>query len=529
MSIDKSKDLQRIARIGANISREFTSPLSIIVSTLEAFERNETDEIKRLQLKVALRNAYKFRALTDDVFTLARLISADILYIMVKVDVVSLLQNIINSFQTAAKEKNVILEFKSPNEAIECYMDMQKLYRIIYRLLANGIRFMKSEGGIVRLSVFYLKEHNKLQIEIWDNGIGIIPEKVPHVFDLFYEKDPIHMMYYQGTGIGLNLVKYLSESLNGKITVESEKFSFTRFTVSLPVYKKKSEIPFEHVEIVDDVNYDQVLLLEEVMEVDMDEILQVRLPKEKANLIIALVDEEYQEYWNKIWPVKNELLLVNNIDAALGRILQSVPDLIVIQCPFNNASVQEAITFLGKNEAVSHVPIVIFAPNVDDAKQVELECRADSIILANTTVVAANSLLTNILENTKRIYHAAYQEAIKEFKQSKALSMEESFLAKVNGLLDKHMTNENFTVEQLSEEMFMSRTQIHRKLRAITNMSTTQYVKHYKLELALKELKAHTGTVSQIAYKHGFTSPAYFSRVFQEIYGMKPSDITRNE
>jgi len=529
MSIDKSKDLQRIARIGANISREFTSPLSIIVSTLEEFERNETDEIKRLQLKIALRNAYKFRALTDDVFTLARLISADMLYIMVKVDAVSLLQNIINSFQTAAKAKNVTLEFKSSIEELECYIDMQKVYRIIYRLLANGIRFMKSEGGIVRLSLFYLKEQNKLQIEIWDNGIGIIPEKVPHVFDLFYEKDPIHLMYYQGTGIGLNLVKYLTEALHGKITVESEKFSFTRFTVSLPLHKKKSEIPFEYVEIVDDVNYDQVLLLEEVMEVDMDEILQVRLPKAKTNLVVAMVGDEYETYWRQVWPQKNELVLVNNIDAALGRILQSVPDLIVLQCPLEETYAHEAITFLRKNGAVSHVPIVIFTANPEEAKNIKPDCGADSIIDANTPVVIANSLLNNILENTKRIYQAAYQEAIKEFKQSKALSMEESFLAKINGLLDKNMANENFTVEQLSDEMFMSRTQIHRKLRAITNMSTTQYVKHYKLELAMKELKAHTGTISEIAYRHGFSSPAYFSRVFQEIYGIKPSEIARND
>lgn len=527
--MDKSKDLQRIARIGANISKEFTSPLSIIVSILGAFERNETDEIKKLQLKIALRNAYKFRALTDDVFTLARLISTDILYRMVKVDAVSLFRNIMHSFRTAAKAKNVTLEFKTSEDKLECYLDIQKVYRIIYRLLANGIRFMKAEGGIVRLSIFYLKEQKKIQIEIWDNGIGIVPEKVPHVFDLFYDKDPIHLMYYQGTSIGLNLVKYLTQSLNGKISVDSEKFSYTRFTVSLPAYVKRSEIPFKHVEIIENVNYDQILLLEEVMEVDMDEILQVRLPKEKTILVIAMIGEEHVGHWRSIWPMQNELLIVNNIDSALGRILQTVPDLIVLQYPLENTYAHEAITFLRKNEAVSHVPIVIFVPNPEDSTTVNPTWGADALITGTATPESARAQLSNILENSKRIYQAAYQQAIHEFKKNKTLSMEESFMAKVNGLLDKHLANENFTVEQLSEEMYLSRTQIHRKLKAITNMSTTQYVKHYKLERAMIELKARTGTISEIAYRYGFSSPAYFSRVFQEIYGMKPSDVIRKE
>jgi AraC-like DNA-binding protein len=147
------------------------------------------------------------------------------------------------------------------------------------------------------------------------------------------------------------------------------------------------------------------------------------------------------------------------------------------------------------------------------------------LVVGVEDVQGTAAILNNILETRKRVYRAAYQEAINEFKQSKSLSMEESFLAKLNGLIDKHMANENFNVEQLSSEMYMSRTQIHRKLRTITNMSTTQYIKHYKLERALKELKAHTGTVSEIAYRYGFSSPAYFSRVFQEIYGLKPSEI----
>jgi two-component system phosphate regulon sensor histidine kinase PhoR len=121
---------------------------------------------------------------------------------MVQTNLVDFLSNVIDSFQPAASKKNVELQFKSNVDELITFIDFQKTYRVLYRLLANGIRFMKAEGGIVRLSLFYLKETNQARIEVWDNGIGIIEEKIPHMFNLFYEEDPIHLTYYQGTSIG---------------------------------------------------------------------------------------------------------------------------------------------------------------------------------------------------------------------------------------------------------------------------------------------------------------------------------------
>ncbi len=526
--MDSKKELQRLARIGVNISTEFNSPLSILVATLEEFERHETNQAKRLQLNVALRNAYKFRSLTRDIFSLAKLIDGDVLYRMIKTNVVSYSETILKSFSPAAAEKNVILEFKSSVDQLECFIDFQKLHRIVYRLIANGIRFMKAEGGIVRLSLYYLKEQNKIQIEIWDNGIGIVPEKVPHIFDLYYEKDPIHLMYYQGTSIGLYLTKYLVESLQGTISVESEKFSHTRFLVTLPCFSTKKSIPFKHVEIFEDINYEQLAMMEEVMEIDTDEILEVRLPKEKTPLVVVMAEDEYEPFWREVWKNNAQLLFINSIDGALGKSLEIVPDLIVIQKNIDNTSGIEALKFLRKNGVVSHVPMALFSGTTAIKHKDLVAAQADAIVYKTEDPEQTYLLLTNVIENRKKVYQAAYQDAIKAFKQSKSLSLEESFLAKINGLLDKNLADEHFGVEQLSKEMYMSRTQIHRKLKAITTMSTTQYIKHYKIKKAYQDLKAHTGTISQIAYRYGFSSPAYFSRIFHEIHGFSPSEVANH-
>jgi AraC-like DNA-binding protein len=526
--MSSDKDLQRIARIGSNLSREFTSPLSILVSTLEEFERNETDSNKLLQLKVALRNAYKFRSLTRDVFTLSRLMSSPTLHRMVKTNLVAFLRNTLNSFQPAATEKKVDLQFKSNVDELIVYVDFQKTYRMLYRLLANGIRFMKAEGGIVRLSMFYLKEHNEVRIEIWDNGIGIVEEKLPHMFNLFYEEDPIHLTYYQGTGIGLFLTKFFVESLGGKIEVSSTKFQFTQFSITLPVFIEKSEIPFEHLEILEDTSFDQLVLMEEVMDVDTDEILEVRLPQEDTPLVAVAALPEHHSYWREVFGPATEMLFYAETDKALGRVLELVPDLIIIQHKKDEFNGIEAISFLRNNEAVSHIPMILFDPDKKLERNEISNAEADELISEMSTPEKTKALIDNLIDNRKRVYKAAYQQAINEFKKSKSLSMEDSFLAKINGLIDKHIGDDKFSVEVLSEEMYMSRTQIHRKLKAIIGMSTTQYIKRFKMEKAMQDLKAHTGTISEIAYRYGFASPAYFSRVFQDIYGKKPSEI-RND
>lgn len=526
--MSSDKDLQRIARIGSNLSREFTSPLSILVSTLEEFERNESDDNKRLQLKVALRNAYKFRSLTRDVFTLSRLMSSPILHRMVQTNLVDFLSNTLNSFQPAAVEKNVDLQFKSNVDELIAYVDFQKTYRMLYRLLANGIRFMKAEGGIVRLSLFYLKENNEVKIEIWDNGIGIVEEKLPHMFNLFYEDDPIHLTYYQGTGIGLFLTKFFVESIGGKIDVSSKKFEYTQFNITLPVFTKKSEIPFEHLEILEDTSFDQLVLMEEVMDVDTDEILEVRLPQEDTPLVAIATLPEYHSFWREVFGPTTEMLFYSETDKAIGRVLELVPDIIVVQHKSDSLNGIEAISFLRNNEAVSHIPMILFDPDKKLDRNEISNALADELISETSSPEKIKALINNLIDNRKRVYKAAYQQAVDEFKKSKSLSMEDSFLAKVNGFIDKHISDEKFSVEVLSEEMYMSRTQIHRKLKAIIGMSTTQYIKKFKMEKAMQDLMAHTGTISEIAYRYGFASPAYFSRVFQDIYGKKPSEI-RND
>jgi AraC-like DNA-binding protein/two-component sensor histidine kinase len=526
--MNSSKDLQRIARIGSNLSKEFTSPLSVLVSTLEDFERNETDRNKKLQLRVALRNAHKFRSLTRDIFALSRLLSAPNLHRMVQTNLVDFLSNVIDSFQPAASKKNVELQFKSNVDELITFIDFQKTYRVLYRLLANGIRFMKAEGGIVRLSLFYLKETNQARIEVWDNGIGIIEEKIPHMFNLFYEEDPIHLTYYQGTSIGLILTKHFIESLGGKIDVSSAKFEFTKFDITIPVFKSKSEIPFEHLEILENTSFDQLVLMEEVMSVDTDEILEVRLPEEDTTLVAIVTLAEHHDFWKEVFGETAELLFYDDTDSALGRVLELVPDVIIVQHKKDILNGIEAISFLRRNETVSHMPMILFDSDKRLGREEISNAEADELIADKSSPQKTKALIDNLIDNRKRVFKAAYQQAVDEFKKSKSLSMEDSFLAKINGLIDKHMSDEKFNVEVLSEEMYMSRTQIHRKLKAIVGLSTTQYIKKYKMQKAMQDLKDHTGTISEIAYRYGFSSPAYFSRVFQDIYGKKPSTV-RND
>ncbi len=529
--MEHNKEIQRIAKLAVNLTHEFTTPMSVLVATLEELQRSETDDKKRMQLDVALRNAYKYRALTNDVFSISRVLSGSVLFRMAKTNLVDFIENIVSVFHTAANHKKVELQFISSTKEIECYFDYQKLYRVIYRLLANGIRFMKPEGGILKISLFYLKEQHQVRIEIWDNGIGIVPEKVPHVFDVNYDEDPIHLAYYQSTSIGLYLTKLFTQLMGGAINVESEKFKYTRFNLQFPVYTNPNSLPFEHVEILEDISIDQLLIMEEVLQVDTDEILQIKLPKEGIPLVVVSAKKKHEEFWKSVFKDDAELVFITSVDIALGHILDLVPDLIVVEQEQEDMTGSDTIQYLKKNSVVNHVPMVLYLPNGRYEQGIDLmaQSKADEVITETTDNQSTRKRLNNLIENRKKVFEAAWQQAMSELKQTKSLSLEDSFLSKINGIIDRHIADEDFSVDQLSDEMFMSRTQIHRKLKAITNQSTTQYIKRYKLKKALKDIEAHTGTISEIAYKYGFSSPAYFSRVFQEIYGKKPSEVTRND
>lgn len=529
--MEKNKELQSIAKLAVNLTQEFTTPMSILVATLEELQRSEEDDKKRIQIGVALRNAYKYRALTNDVFAISRVLSGSVLFRIAKTNIVDYVQNIVLAFNSAATAKKVELQFTSSVKEHVCYFDYQKLYRIVYRLLANGIRFMKPEGGIVKLSLIYFQETNRVKIEIWDNGIGIIPEKIPHVFNVNYAEDPIHLAYYQSTSIGLYLTKLFTQLLGGTIAVESKKFEYTQFNLEIPVFSNPNKLPFDHLEILENTSIDQLMVMEEVLQVDTDEILQIKLPVDGVPLIIIAAQKSHEAFWKNVFNDNSELVFLTEVDTALGHILDFVPDLVIVEQNLNDMTGSETIQYLKKNTVVNHIPMVLYIPNGRYEESIDLiaQSKADEVVTETEDFKATRIRLNNLIENRKKVFEAAWQQALTELKQTKSLSLEDSFLSKLNSILDNHISDESFNVDQLSDEMFMSRTQIHRKLKAITNQSTTQYIKRYKLKKALRELEAHTGTISEIAYKYGFSSPAYFSRVFQEIYAKKPSDVVRND
>ncbi len=529
--MENNKELQRIAKLAVNLTHEFTSPLSTLVATLEELQREEKEPKKRMQLDVALRNAYKYRSLTNDVFSISRAMNGNVIHNLAYTNIVDFIDNICMMFQTAAQNKKIKLQFTSSIKDLQCYVDYKNLFKIVYKLIANGIRFSNSNTGIVKVSLFHLSDSNQLQLEIWDNGIGIVPEKVPHVFSLNYDEDPIHLAHYQGTSIGLYLTKLLTELIGGTISVESTKFEYTKFKILLPIYTNPNTLPFDHVEIMDKESAEQLTSKEVVLNVDTDEILQIKSSKSDSNLVVIAANKKQEEYWKSIYPNEKELIFVYDIDIALGHIFDFVPDLIIIQEGLKDLNLKETIQFLKRNTVVSHIPIVVYSPDatVDSRKTLLSETKADDVIIDSGDAETTISRLNNLIENRKRVFESAWQKALNEIKTTKSLSLEDSFLSKLNSIIDHHISDDEFNVNQLSDEMFMSRTQIHRKLKAISNQSTTQYIKRFKLKKALIELEGHTGTISEIAYKFGFSSPAYFSRVFQEVYGKKPSEVIRND
>ncbi|MDX5326025.1 MAG: helix-turn-helix domain-containing protein [Bacteroidota bacterium] len=525
-----SKEGKRVAQFIVNLSQEFAKPLALMLSPLSQLIKEEDDAEKLNQLRLVQRNAHKFRGLTEKLFDISKLIVSDPVIELQKADLIHFLERIVDSFQEAADSRNVTIHFQSNVPSLFCLFDSQKVRRVFYTLVANGIRFNR-EGGKLFFHIHYVPGSPSLQVKVSDTGIGIVPEKVPYVFDPFYE-DEAHLRLYQSTGLGMYLIKLLVDSMEGEITAESEKDHGSTFTVQLPILKNLSEVHYNNYVFERDLDPEKLQEGAMVLDVDTEEIIDVNLLGDrKAPLVLLVCGEQHPEpTCKKIFDDRFRIIDATSSREALAMATENHPDLVVICESFVELSPQEAVRLFKKTERTAHFPVAVLQKKVQERLEVKLYTEgADAVIDSQRPRDYIFARVRSLLDSRKTMLSRAEEKARQKFLEIKTVSLDEAFINRLNAVIEKNIDNEKFDMQKLSQELFMSRTQVHRKLKAIAGKSTTQYIRDYKLTRARQDLANRIGTVSEIAYRYGFSSPAYFTRIFKEHFGHTPSEVKQAE
>lgn len=523
-------------RFFANISHEFRTPLTLIIDPLSELLRNPnhggTDELQRRQIKISLKNAKRLMRLVEHLLDLAKLEAGHFDLNLKEYQLNGYVRELADSFHSLAEVRDIDFEIKIPETEIVCRFDPEYLDKIIVNLLSNAFKFTPPGGRILfELSV----ADSTVEISVSDTGIGIELEKVPHLFDRFYQIEKSELQ--PGTGIGLSIAKELAELHEGTITVESQKERGSTFAIILPSRENVKGIQNPetlsftgHSEPEKSVNshleYPQSEPLHQTHLSGLDDRITLLIVDDNADIRQYIADGMDKRYRSIVAKSGNE---------AFESIKKNLPDVVISDLMMSDGNGLELLQKIRNDENYSFIPFILLTAKAEIEYKLEgLRIGADDYISKPFAMNELRARVDNILDSRKRLKnYYREQSGVKmdpkiQFEYPQVESQDAEFIREVTLAIQKNYTDESFTVEAMAKYLGLSRSNLYRKLMALTGEKPSAMLKRVRLEHAAILLKENAGTVSEVAYASGFNSIAHFSKSFSDAYGMSPTSYSAN-
>jgi signal transduction histidine kinase/DNA-binding response OmpR family regulator len=511
-------ELDRLkSRFFANLSHEFRTPLSLILGPVDQLETSESETSRKEQLGLIRRNAERLHRMVNLLLQFARIESGTLkLYVALR-PIPPLLRRIVSSFSTAALKKGIALDIEIDPASFEGYVDAEKVEHVLENLIANGLKYTSSGG---RVHVTAQRTGTELVMDVSDTGCGIAPEHLSRVFERFYRVDTSHQ--YEGTGIGLSLSRELVEMHHGTIDLTSSLGIGTVVKVRLPLSGyKEGEI----------IKSPSATAKERRFGVDQTHRHLDDGHAESGDKTIVLIAEDNDDARAYIRShLVSEFMVMEGASGqeAFEIAKAQLPDCVVSDVMMPEMSGYELCSRLKQDERTSHIPVILLTALADTTDRIEgLQTGADDYLVKPFD---ANELLVrvhNLIDSRKKLRRRFGQLTTLKPGEVKVESLEDVFLKKTMDAVQTHMNDESFGAEEFARAMFMSRTQLHRKLKAITNLSATEFVRRFRMQRAKELIEKHSGTMAEIAESVGFANHSYFAHCFKEQFGVLPSEIGR--
>jgi signal transduction histidine kinase/ligand-binding sensor domain-containing protein/DNA-binding response OmpR family regulator len=525
---EKLEEVDRMkSRFFANISHEFRTPLTLILGPCESIIKETSKEEIKKRAGTIKKNANRLLSLINQLMDLSKLDAGRLKLEASYGNIVTFVKGVAMLFESLAERKDIILKFKSTNDEIDLYFDKEKMEKILTNLFSNAFKFTPVGGKIT--VVISENETNSVIIKIKDTGIGISENEIPRLFDRFYQVDSSQTREQQGTGIGLSLTKELIELHNGTISVESREKEWTEVTVTLPLGKKHL-LPEEIVEVGDSPLERKILVEDEdsIASLEFKKPFSEDLDKDKTIILVVEDNTDVREYIKETLVENYQVEEAANGEQGLRKAENIIPDLIISDIMMPRMDGNELTRKLKNDEKTSHIPIILLTAKTEQESKLEGLARgADDYLMKPFDTQELQIRIKNIIENRRKL-QKKFREG--EFvsprgEEKKLSSIDERFMNKIMEVIEQHITEEEFSIEEFGNEVGMSRSQIHRKLKALSGKSASRYIRSVRLARAKKMIDDQKGNISEIAYSIGFSSPAYFTKCFKDEYGFPPSDL----
>ena len=519
---EANRQLQELDRLKAefftNISHEFRTPLTVIAGMASQVE-NKPERWLRPGTQMIRRNADNLLQLVNQILDLRKLEADKLELHLVQGDVVRYLRYILESFYVMAEEKGIRLHFQSAYTELIMDHDPEKLLRILSNLLSNALKFTPQGGDIHLLLEPVSHDGNStqdehLRIRVRDSGAGIPAEHLPHIFDRFYQAPTPEGS--AGTGIGLALVRELVRRLQGTIEAHSEPGRGTVFTIHLPI---RRTAPLSKAEPPADKDYPPATIAETEPEVASDD---------RPTLLIIEDHADVRQYLRACLEESYRLSVAGDGQEGVDKARDQIPDLIVSDVMMPEMDGLEVCQTLKSDPRTSHIPIVLLTAKADlDSRIAGFRRGADAYLAKPFERTELLARLQNLLELRANLQARYRSPGDLPPGDPQELQPEDEFITQVRETVEEHLDDEYFGIPELCRAIGMSRTQLHRKLKALTGRPTSHYLRAIRLAKARELLRTTSLNISEVAFEVGFRDPKYFTRTFVQEFGEAPTEMRR--
>ena len=526
---EKAAELERAnalkSRFLANISHEFRTPLTLTFGPLDDIVNRHFASLDEAlpHVKRARRNGGRLLRLINQLLDLSKLDAGVLLLRARRHDLACHLLQITALFDSMADVRGIHLTTKIPDKPCFHVYDADKIEKVVVNLLSNAFKFTPPGGKIA--VVFDQEADGAARIEVADTGPGIAEDNLVHLFDRFYQVENATTRSHEGTGIGLALAKELVELHEGTIEVESTVGFGTRFTIRLPMLEVVEEEAIHEVEVA----LPDVASGDGASETIAAQALPAETIEEGGTVVLVVEDNaDMRAYIRAHLEDQFTVVEAENGQVGVEQALDLVPDLVLSDVMMPVMDGLEVCAALKADERTSHIPVMLLTARAQVEHRIEgFESGADAY-LPKPFNAKELQVRVRTLINERRRLRARFVGGMLDPDASSASAAaslpprEAAFLDKVEEVIDEHLSNGQFGVDQMATELLMSRRQLLRKLRALTDETPVVLLRQRRLDRAALMLRGGEMSVKEVCYAVGFQSNSSFTRAFRQAYGVSP-------
>ena len=531
-----------------SLTHELLTPLTILSASIENLREAEPKfKSQYVLMEINIQRSVK---LLQQILETTKAKDGRLRLLVSHGDVMAYIRNTARTIIPLMARKNLSFSIKCQPESMMGWIDTDKLDKIIFNLLSNSAKYTTGDDGRVELNVRTNDRYDRVIITVKDNGCGIPESRRKHLFELFFDGE-YRRFNTMGTGIGLSLTRDLVYLNNGNLTYESEVGKGTTFTIVLPINKEsfdasqideKNKVDINKpVSFVLDVDTDDPIFNKDFTLNDKKGNSTVEPDKEKvtdladddAYRILVVEDNvELLLMMRHLLSRKYKVVTARNGKEAVDEIQKTELDLIISDVMMPMMDGYELVKYVKNSSDYCHLPIILLtAKTQENDKEEGLSIGADLYMTKPFKVKELQLRIDNLIENRQRITREFKQQTIEDVRTKSASmpSPDKEFLDKAIACVNKHMDDSDYDRESFASDMGMSSSSLYNKLRAVTGMNATSFIRDIRMKEACRLAKATPGIrVSDLAYSVGYKDPKYFATIFKKEFGMQPSEYIEN-